>query len=123
MGAVRVGAFPPSAQLPGAGAQRDATLARIADQGIDHACVGDHVSFFVGVGVDGLIAATSLLTVYDKLPVYIGLYLLPLRHPLAGPLTFNIHQLSVGTQPDLLVVAYTAPPDSASRAALRSLLE
>ena len=81
MGAVRVGAFPPFAQLPGAGAQRDATLARIADQGIDHACVGDHVSFFVGVGVDGLIAATSLLTVYDKLPVYIGLYLLPLRHP------------------------------------------
>ena len=45
------------------------------------------------------------------------------HHPVAGPLTFNIHQLSVGTHPDLLVVAYTAPPDSASREALRSLLE
>ena len=29
--------------------------------GVDHRCVGDHVSFFVGAGSDGLITATSLL--------------------------------------------------------------
>jgi alkanesulfonate monooxygenase SsuD/methylene tetrahydromethanopterin reductase-like flavin-dependent oxidoreductase (luciferase family) len=58
-----------------------ATLGRIAAAGIDHLCVGDHVSFFVGAGTDGLISATSLLAVQGELPVYVGLYLLPLRHP------------------------------------------
>jgi alkanesulfonate monooxygenase SsuD/methylene tetrahydromethanopterin reductase-like flavin-dependent oxidoreductase (luciferase family) len=53
----------------------------MADAGVDHVCVGDHVSFFVGVGSDGLITATSLLTLQAALPVYVGLYLLPLRHP------------------------------------------
>jgi alkanesulfonate monooxygenase SsuD/methylene tetrahydromethanopterin reductase-like flavin-dependent oxidoreductase (luciferase family) len=56
-------------------------LARIGDAGVDHVCVGDHVSFFVGVGSDGLITATSLLSIQAELPVYVGLYLLPLRHP------------------------------------------
>ena len=52
-----------------------------ADAGVDHVCVGDHVSFFVGAGDDGVVAATSLLTLHDTLPVYVALYLLPLRHP------------------------------------------
>jgi len=56
-------------------------LARAIDVGVDHVCVGDHVSFFVGAGSDGLITATSLLSLQGELPVYIGLYLLPLRHP------------------------------------------
>jgi alkanesulfonate monooxygenase SsuD/methylene tetrahydromethanopterin reductase-like flavin-dependent oxidoreductase (luciferase family) len=58
-----------------------ATLARVAQAGIDHVCVGDHVSFFVGAGSDGLITATSILAAQAELPVYVGLYLLPLRHP------------------------------------------
>jgi alkanesulfonate monooxygenase SsuD/methylene tetrahydromethanopterin reductase-like flavin-dependent oxidoreductase (luciferase family) len=57
------------------------TLARVAEAGVDHLCVGDHVSFFVGAGSDGLITATSLLASQAELPVYVGLYLLPLRHP------------------------------------------
>jgi alkanesulfonate monooxygenase SsuD/methylene tetrahydromethanopterin reductase-like flavin-dependent oxidoreductase (luciferase family) len=57
------------------------TLARAAEAGVDHLCVGDHVSFFVGAGSDGLITATSLLAGQAELPVYVGLYLLPLRHP------------------------------------------
>jgi alkanesulfonate monooxygenase SsuD/methylene tetrahydromethanopterin reductase-like flavin-dependent oxidoreductase (luciferase family) len=56
-------------------------LARVAEQGADHVCVGDHVSFFVGAGSDGLITAVSMLAVQPELPVYVGLYLLPLRHP------------------------------------------
>jgi hypothetical protein len=44
------------------------------------------------------------------------------RHPVAGILTLDVHQLSVGTQPDLLLAAYTAPPGSRSREALRVLL-
>ena len=39
------------------------------------------MSFFVGAGSDGLIAATSLLAAQTELPVYVGIYLLPLRHP------------------------------------------
>ena len=39
------------------------------------------MSFFVGAGSDGLITATSLLAAQAELPVYVGLYLLPLRHP------------------------------------------
>jgi alkanesulfonate monooxygenase SsuD/methylene tetrahydromethanopterin reductase-like flavin-dependent oxidoreductase (luciferase family) len=53
----------------------------VADEGIDHVCVGDHVSFFVGAGSDGLLTATSMLAAQSTLPVYVALYLLPLRHP------------------------------------------
>jgi transcriptional regulator with XRE-family HTH domain len=45
------------------------------------------------------------------------------HHPVVGTLTLDIHQLSVGTHPDLLLAAYTAPPDSRSRKALRVLLQ
>src|SRR4029079_18394928 len=48
---------------------------------VDHICVNDHVSFHVGAGADGLIDATAMLTRYPDLPCYVGLYLLPLRHP------------------------------------------
>lgn len=79
---VRVGIFPAALEATDGDPDRlRATLARIADAGVDHLCVGDHVSFFVGAGSDGLITATSLLAVQSELPVFVGLYLLPLRHP------------------------------------------
>jgi hypothetical protein len=45
------------------------------------------------------------------------------HHPVVGTLTLDVHQLAVGTHPDLLLVAYTAPADSPSREALRFLLQ
>lgn len=81
MGGVRVGMFYFVGQPAGEAGQLGPMLARTADEGIDHVCVGDHVSFFVGAGSDGLIKATSLLSLQMELPVYVGLYLLPLRHP------------------------------------------
>jgi alkanesulfonate monooxygenase SsuD/methylene tetrahydromethanopterin reductase-like flavin-dependent oxidoreductase (luciferase family) len=39
------------------------------------------VSFFVGAGFDGLVSATSLASVHPTMPVYLAVYLLPLRHP------------------------------------------
>lgn len=81
MSAVRVGTFLPLGQPAAGGGPAGAALARVADAGIDHLCVGDHVSFFVGAGSDGLVTATSLLSVQPDLPVYVGVYLLPLRHP------------------------------------------
>jgi len=84
MADVRVGIFPPLPQLtggPGGSEPLQATLARVAGAGLDHVCVGDHVSFFVGAGSDGLTTATAMLAAQAELPVYVGLYLLPLRHP------------------------------------------
>ena len=77
----RVGAFPPLDQLAGGIEERREALGRAAEAGIDHLGVGDHVSFFVGAGRDGIVDATALLNLQPGLPVYVGLYLLLLRHP------------------------------------------
>jgi hypothetical protein len=58
MSGVRVGIFAPVGQFATSVEQRQATLAAIADSGVDHVCVGDHVSFHVGAGADALIDAT-----------------------------------------------------------------
>jgi alkanesulfonate monooxygenase SsuD/methylene tetrahydromethanopterin reductase-like flavin-dependent oxidoreductase (luciferase family) len=73
--------FPPLDQLTGGVEERRAALARAAGAGLDHLGVGDHVSFFVGAGRDGIVDSTALLNLQPELPVYVGLYLLPLRHP------------------------------------------
>ena len=97
MASVRVGLFPPVGQRTGGPEELHATLARVADAGVDHLCVGDHVSFFVGAGSDGLITAASMLAAQAELPVYVGLYLLPLRHPvLVARQLARIAQLAPG---------------------------
>jgi alkanesulfonate monooxygenase SsuD/methylene tetrahydromethanopterin reductase-like flavin-dependent oxidoreductase (luciferase family) len=58
-----------------------AYLASVAEAGLDHVCCGDHVSFVGGTGFDGLVQATALAMLHPTLPVYSGVYLLPLRHP------------------------------------------
>jgi alkanesulfonate monooxygenase SsuD/methylene tetrahydromethanopterin reductase-like flavin-dependent oxidoreductase (luciferase family) len=94
---VRVGLFPLVGQRTGGPEELHATLARVADAGVDHLCVGDHVSFFVGAGSDGLITAASMLAAQAELPVYVGLYLLPLRHPvLVARQLATIAQLAPG---------------------------
>jgi alkanesulfonate monooxygenase SsuD/methylene tetrahydromethanopterin reductase-like flavin-dependent oxidoreductase (luciferase family) len=76
-----VGMFPPL-DLQGGSASAMATyLARVHDAGLDHVCCGDHVSFFVGAGTDGLLQATALAMLHPTLPVSTGVYLLLLRHP------------------------------------------
>jgi alkanesulfonate monooxygenase SsuD/methylene tetrahydromethanopterin reductase-like flavin-dependent oxidoreductase (luciferase family) len=78
--AARIGAFPSPAMLSDA-AERERAIAAARAAGLDHLAIGDHVSFFVGAGSDGLVAATALLAAQADLPVYVALYLLPLRHP------------------------------------------
>ncbi len=80
MASARVGLFPLVGERAG-GPPLAALLAQAAAENVDHLCVGDHVSFFVGAGSDGLITATSLLAAQSELPVYVAVYLLPLRHP------------------------------------------
>lgn len=78
---VRVGMFPPNGLLELGPETARAFLAQAAQAGIDHVCCGDHVSFFVGIGFDGLVQAAALAMLHPTLPVYTGVYLLPLRHP------------------------------------------
>jgi alkanesulfonate monooxygenase SsuD/methylene tetrahydromethanopterin reductase-like flavin-dependent oxidoreductase (luciferase family) len=77
---VRVGMFPPLALRSSDPEATRTFLAEAGRAGVDHVCCGDHVSF-AGVGFDGLVQATTLLMLHPTLPVYTGVYLLPLRHP------------------------------------------
>jgi len=78
--APRVGMFPPFDLLDRGPAAASTYLTSLADAGLDHVCCGDHVSF-AGTGFDGLVQATALTMLHPALPVHVGIYLLPLRHP------------------------------------------
>jgi alkanesulfonate monooxygenase SsuD/methylene tetrahydromethanopterin reductase-like flavin-dependent oxidoreductase (luciferase family) len=79
---IRVGATIPfiAGRQPGA-ADRRAALTGIVQAGLDHVVFGDHVAFQGGHGTDGLVQAAAALGARPDLDVYIGAYLLPLRHP------------------------------------------
>jgi alkanesulfonate monooxygenase SsuD/methylene tetrahydromethanopterin reductase-like flavin-dependent oxidoreductase (luciferase family) len=81
MARIRIGIFAPVGAFASADEAYTVGFARVAEAGVDHVCVGDHVSFHVGAGADALIDASSVLTYYRVLPCYVALYLLPLRHP------------------------------------------
>ncbi|MGY6499964.1 MAG: LLM class flavin-dependent oxidoreductase [Acidimicrobiales bacterium] len=83
MDRVKVGIGVPRAALAAGASPEDrrASLDAVADAGLDHVGLGDHVSFFVGVGFDALVQASALLVTHPTLEVYTAVYLLPLRHP------------------------------------------
>jgi alkanesulfonate monooxygenase SsuD/methylene tetrahydromethanopterin reductase-like flavin-dependent oxidoreductase (luciferase family) len=56
-------------------------IARVEAAGLDHLAVGDHISFRSGAGADGLLAASTVLGVSERLATNTAVYLLPLRHP------------------------------------------
>jgi alkanesulfonate monooxygenase SsuD/methylene tetrahydromethanopterin reductase-like flavin-dependent oxidoreductase (luciferase family) len=72
--------FPPPGLLGQGPENAREYLAQVGEAGIDYVCCGDHVSFF-GLGFDGLVQATALAMLHPTLPVHVGVYLLPLRHP------------------------------------------
>ena len=76
----RVGMFAPFGLLEQGPEPARAFLTHVDKAGINHVCCGDHVSF-AGLGFDGLVQATTLAMLHPTLPVYSGVYLLPLRHP------------------------------------------
>lgn len=78
---IRVGMFLPQGLLEQGQDTARAFLSQAEREGIDHVCCGDHVSFFIGAGFDGLLQATALTMLHPTLPVSTGVYLLPLRHP------------------------------------------
>ena len=80
---LRIGMFLPRPTLDASPAVRVEVLRAMADAGIDHVGASDHVSFHTGWGIDGIVQATALATAEPRLAVALGVYLLPLRHPVA----------------------------------------
>jgi alkanesulfonate monooxygenase SsuD/methylene tetrahydromethanopterin reductase-like flavin-dependent oxidoreductase (luciferase family) len=81
MSEVQIGYGGSAVQFVGTASQLRAALHQIEAADIDHIGIGDHVSFYVGFGYDGLQRATAILAASQRLRVVIGVYLLPLRHP------------------------------------------
>ena len=73
--------------MPPAGfASRDeaeAYVASVHSVGLDHMITSDHVSFRGGRGRDGLMTMSWLAGLHPTIGLYVGVYLLALRHPVA----------------------------------------
>ncbi len=61
--------------------ERIALAKFVLDAGATHFSTADHVSFHTGLGFDGLINASLLTALDDRVEVVVGVYLLALRHP------------------------------------------
>lgn len=79
--APEVGVFPPPQMAQGPQDALFRYLEAVEAAGLDYVCCGDHVSFWVGFGQDGLLTATAYAAATRELPVALGIYLLVLRHP------------------------------------------
>jgi len=62
--------------------ERHRILESLAQSGVDHVYMADHVSFRGGHGTDGFVEIAALSQLHPTLGVMISVYLLPLRHPL-----------------------------------------
>jgi len=60
---------------------RQSAIDRLNASGVDHVCVTDHVAFRGGNGWDAFAQAAALAGHGVRLPIHIGVALLPLRHP------------------------------------------
>ncbi len=89
---LQVGFSPPTRFWRAARKERITLLELGADRGLDHVYLADHVSFHDGSGSDGFVGAAALSQLHDTLNVMIGVYLLPLRHPM--PVARQIASLS-----------------------------
>lgn len=64
--------------------EQRALLAGVADAGIDHLFIADHVSFRGGSGNDGIVHLAALSGIEPRLDLYLGVFLLALRHPMVA---------------------------------------
>ena len=96
-GGPRVGMFLPRDVLNAGPGEWRLALAAMADAGIDFVAAADHVSFHTGWGIDGIVHATALGVIEPRLDVAIGVYLLPLRHPI--PVARQLVSLSQAIRP------------------------
>ncbi len=78
---IRVGVTPDIQLWSRPWEQRRRLVELVAEAGFDHMFFADHVSFRTGHGNDGMVTAAALANLHPTLGVYLGVYLLPLRHP------------------------------------------
>ena len=81
-GPVRVGVSIPPAGFKSRD-EADAYVNAAADGGLDHMITADHVAFRGGQGRDGLMTMAWLAGLHPTIGLYVGVYLLALRHPVA----------------------------------------
>lgn len=62
-------------------AEATAYVHAAAEAGLDHLITSDHVAFLGGRGKDGLTTVSWLTGLHPSIGVYVGVYLLALRHP------------------------------------------
>jgi alkanesulfonate monooxygenase SsuD/methylene tetrahydromethanopterin reductase-like flavin-dependent oxidoreductase (luciferase family) len=98
---VRVGTLAENDMLTGPLERRRTLLSTARAAGLDHVFVADHISFFTGIGMDGLIQAATIAALEPELRIHIGVYLLALRHPL--PVARQIASLSESAPGRLLL--------------------
>lgn len=93
MSSLIVGTVASPAMLAGPFDARQALIHQVADSGIDHVFMADHVSFMNGNGMDGIVNAATIAAMHPTLKVCIGVYLLALRHPV--PVARQLSSLSL----------------------------
>lgn len=79
--AVRVGLSPPGDFFSASIDERRTLLEQIAAAGLDGLLYADHVSFRGGHGTEALVLMAGLSQLQPTLGLHVGVYLLPLRHP------------------------------------------
>lgn len=94
---LRLGMFLPRDVLDAGPATWRAALRAMADAGLDHVGAADHVSFHGGWGLDGLVHLAALAGMEPRLDLAVGVYLLPLRHPV--PVARQLVTLSEAAAP------------------------
>jgi len=78
---VRIGAVPAFGFNEAPPPEKARLLTLMADAGIDGVLQADHVSFRNGSGVDAIVMMAGLSGLHPTMGLHIGVYLLPLRHP------------------------------------------
>lgn len=81
---MRVGITPPWGLFEMPADRQRTLLGSIADAGIDHVFLADHVSFRGGDGTDGIVALAALGGMEPRLDLSLGVLLLALRHPMVA---------------------------------------
>ena len=72
-----------------------------AEAGLDHLVTADHVAFHGGRGRDGLMTVSWLAGLHPTIGVYVGVYLLALRHP--APVARQIASLAESAPGQLIL--------------------
>lgn len=78
---VRVGVSPPDDFFHLGVEERRGLLDEIGRAGLDGVLYADHVSFRGGHGTEALVLMAGLSQLHPSLGLHVGVYLLPLRHP------------------------------------------